>query len=640
MEIQPTQQIRAVTQIQIDKAIDEVNLTVQIAFASENPVQRQIQGKTYDEILLCNPENVDLSRINMGMCPLLIEHSMDKQIGKVERASVDADKICRATVRFSDSGSAPLIFNMIKEGIREGISVGYNVIDQYLDGNKLIVTKWQPYEISSVAAPADFIGSGVARSLNSTVEINLTEGIRTMDQEENKLTDETRDLPQVDEVNEPTLSPDAEPAEDSKTTTFQRDENGKEFVEIEGARFYRADIVDEKDSPEDIDDQEVNDQENTPVIDSEKRSLEVEAEDKRVRDIQGIATLFNVDATQALNNKTSVEEFKNSIRSLNTENKLNVKENPKMEKNVIHDMVQSVIDDTELKTTATRGTRGYNVATRAIDPSTNTTSGAGLVQEVYEDSYIPELLKRSVLGDLMPTLYTGLAGRGTLSIPKADGVAPAFKVYAEGEEVETSIASFSKINMVPKILAGEIPVSKSLILTAPNAARFVQEELLRHAAEGLENYVFAQIAAKAPVVESAVSGKITEADVQAAVAELGSKNVDTRRCVAVMNSKMVAEFRLQPVLGNVAAVAMIEGQRTDDCWLNSELKVFVSEHVADGVVLIGQFDQLLIAQWEGQEVDYDTTTYRRSGTVAYRVWNFIDVALAHDTCFLQLTKKA
>lgn len=52
-------------------------------------------------------------------------------------------------------------------------------------------------------------------------------------------------------------------------------------------------------------------------------------------------------------------------------------------------MVQSVIDDTELKTTATRGTRGYNVATRAIDPSTNTTSGAGLVQEVYEDSYIP-----------------------------------------------------------------------------------------------------------------------------------------------------------------------------------------------------------------------------------------------------------
>ncbi|EPX9549055.1 phage major capsid protein [Klebsiella pneumoniae] len=639
MEIQPTQQIRAVTQVQINKAIDEEDLTVRIAFASEQPVRREIRGQIYDEILLCNPENVDLSRINQGMCPLLIEHSMEKQIGKVERASIDADKICRATVRFSDSGSAPLIFNMIKEGIREGISVGYNVIDQYLNGNQIIVTKWQPYEISSVACPADFIGSGVARSLNSTVEINLTEGIRTMDQEENKLTDETRELPQVDEVNEPTLTPDAEPVEDSKTT-FERDEDGREFVEIEGARFYRADIVDEKDSPEDIDDQEVNDQANTPVIDSEERSLKVEAEDKRVRDIKGIAELFNVDATQALNNNTSVEEFKNSIRSLNTDNKLNVKETPKMEKNVIHEMVESIIADTELKTTAKRGTRGYEVATRAIDPSTNTTSGAGLVQEVYEDSYIPELLKRSVLGDLYPTLYTGLAGRGTLSIPKADGVAPAFKVYVEGEEVETSIASFSKINMAPKILAGEIPVSKSLILTAPNAARFVQEELLRHAAVGLESYVFAQIKAKAPVVESAVAGKITEADVQAAMAELGSKNVDTRRCVAVMNSKTVAEFRLQPVLGNVAAVAMIEGQRTDDRWLNSELKVFVSEHIDDGVVLIGQFDQLLIAQWEGQEVDYDTTTYRRSGTVAYRVWNFIDVALAHDTCFLQLTKKA
>ena len=35
--------------------------------------------------------------------------------------------------------------------------------------------------------------------------------------------------------------------------------------------------------------------------------------------------------------------------------------------------------------------------------------------------------KISALGQLNPTVYSGLAGRGNLSIPKAAGVAPVFK---------------------------------------------------------------------------------------------------------------------------------------------------------------------------------------------------------------------
>src|SRR5690606_32659777 len=112
-------------------------------------------------ILLCNPENVVLSRMNSGS-PVLVEHDPLRQVGIVENARVDMDKVCRATVRFSTLGSAQTIFGMIVEGIRPKISVGYNIRDYYFEGNNLIVTRWEPYEISSVSTPAD-ISVGIGR---------------------------------------------------------------------------------------------------------------------------------------------------------------------------------------------------------------------------------------------------------------------------------------------------------------------------------------------------------------------------------------------------------------------------------------------------------------------------------------------
>ncbi|HBW5243212.1 TPA: major capsid protein, partial [Klebsiella pneumoniae] len=133
-------QVRTINQTQIDNAIDAETLTVKLSFASEEPVIRKIDGVLYNEVLLCNPENVNLERLNTG-APLLVEHDMMRQVGVVESASVDMDKVCRATVRFSALGTAPTIFGMIKEGIRTKISVGYNIDDYYLDGNTIVVKR-------------------------------------------------------------------------------------------------------------------------------------------------------------------------------------------------------------------------------------------------------------------------------------------------------------------------------------------------------------------------------------------------------------------------------------------------------------------------------------------------------------------
>lgn len=549
---------------------------VSIAFASEFPVQREINGKVYDEVLLCGTDNVDLSRINQYMCPLLIDHDQEKQIGSVLNASIDTDRVVRAEVSFYDTES--YIYDMVKKGMRDGISVGYNILDYYIDGIKLIVTRWMPYEISSVACPADYVGSGINRSL-PTINTDV------QNEEENQFMDEHNQGTE-EEITEPVLE------EESST---------EEVIE------------------------------------------EPEADDSiRVNEIRSIGSTFNIEEsiiTTAINTNTSTEEFKEQIRSTEKQNP-NVKENKKMDKNLIKAMVEAAKQDREVQFEgAERGINGGFIR-NFTGAETTPATGNDLVQQVYADTYIPELLKRSVLVKLNPTVISGLAGRGVLNLPVAKGVTPAFKFYKEGEAVASSVAEFGSMIMSPKIFAGEIPVSKSLILTSPNAEAFVEAELLRHAAVGLESFVFGEVLAKAPVLDSAASGIIDEADLQAAMAKLGTANVDTATCVAVMNSKQVAAFRLQPIAGNHAAIMMVGPQTDAGRTIGGELLVIVSENVPDGSVLIGDFSQLYIAQWSGQEIDMDTTTYRNRALVAYRVWDYLDVALSRPEYFLNLKAKA
>lgn len=586
---------------------------VSIAFASEFPVQREINGKVYDEVLLCGTDNVDLSRINQNMCPLLIDHDQEKQIGSVLNASIDADRVARAEVSFYDTES--YIYDMVKKGMRDGISVGYNILDYYIDGIKLIVTRWMPYEISSVACPADYVGSGINRSL-PTINTDV------QNEEENQF---------MDEQNQGTEEVITETEVQEEITSTEEVEVIVEEVITEPVQ---EEVITETEPEEVI----------TDEVEIEEPVQEEVADDSiRVNEIRSIGSTFNIEEsiiTTAINTNTSTEEFKDQIRSTGKQN-LNVKDDKKMEQqSLIKAMVEAAKNDREVQFEgAERGINGGFIR-NFTGAGTTPATGNDLVQEVVADTYIPELLKRSVLAKLNPTVISGLAGRGVLSLPVAKGVKPAFKFYKEGEAVESSVAEFGKLTMSPKIYAGEIPVSRSLILTSPNAEAFVEAELLRHAAVGLESFVFSEVLAKAPVLDSAASGVIDEADLQAAMAKLGTANVDTTKCVAVMNSKQVAAFRLQPIAGNHAAIMMVGPQTDAGRTIAGELLVIVSENVPDGSVLIGDFSQLFIAQWAGQEIDMDLTTYRNRALVAYRVWDYLDVALSRPEYFLNLKAKA
>lgn len=603
----------------INNAIDVENRTIEIAFASETPVKRDFgEGiGVLNEILKCTPDSVDLTRMLNG-APLLIEHDFTRHVGIVLDARVDSDNVCRATVKLSSIQEAETIFTMIQEGIRTKISVGYNIESYHIEGENLIVDLWSPYEVSSVSVPADDY-VGVSRSLN-TNEIQLSEG-EQMDienQQEELRTDDV--VEQIEEeVKESTESDEhvevqesSEAVEETKTVEVQ---DSTEIVEVEA---------------------------------QERAALNKgESDEIRIRELTAIAELFKVDGSEAIKSGVTVEQFKQEVqtRSLNKETNLINKDVNNMNKNVIGELIRSINDDNfdSVKAELEKGQRGFKMDfSRAL--ATDTQTAAGTVKTVYADSYLTALLAQSILGSLNPTIYSGLAYRGVLSIPRLTGLTPAapgnFKFYEEGDAVEDTIANFDSIKLSPKMFAGAVPVTKQLMLSSDTAATFVQDALIRYAANGLESKIFDSLQSTIPVVTTAAIGKMTEADVQKAIEALGTANVDVRSCVAVMHPSTLAKLRQTAVLNNTSAVTMVEGHRFD-MWLNDEVRVVESTFVDVDSVIIGDFRNLIIANWsEGQEIDVDTTTHRAAQITVFRSFQYLATAIAHEEAFVNLKIKS
>jgi len=151
----------------IRAGIDDAGRACELSFSSELPVARG----GFDEILSHAEGHCDLTRLNSGH-PLLLNHDMEKQIGVVESARVDADKKGRAVVRFSKSQLAEEIWQDVKDGIRRLVSVGYRrtseVASEMVNGREAVRFAWQPYEVSLVSVPADAtVGIGRNEPLKS-----------------------------------------------------------------------------------------------------------------------------------------------------------------------------------------------------------------------------------------------------------------------------------------------------------------------------------------------------------------------------------------------------------------------------------------------------------------------------------------
>ena len=140
---------------------------VKIAVSSEEPVERSFGN----EILDHGERSIDLSFLNSGRAPLLLDHDPRQQIGVVESVTLDGSaRRLRATVRFGKNGLAKDVFDDVADGIRGNISVGYQVNKLEQDGrDSYRAVDWTPMEVSVVSIPADRT-VGVGRSAEDDLQ--------------------------------------------------------------------------------------------------------------------------------------------------------------------------------------------------------------------------------------------------------------------------------------------------------------------------------------------------------------------------------------------------------------------------------------------------------------------------------------
>lgn len=120
--------------------------TINATLSSTYPVNRRDGA----EILSHLPDAVDLGRAPL---PLLCSHN-DKQlpVGVVEGLRISDEKL-RGTLRFSRTADS--LWQDVEDGILRNLSIGYVVQQRQKTKTGYLVTKWQPFECSLVAAPAD-----------------------------------------------------------------------------------------------------------------------------------------------------------------------------------------------------------------------------------------------------------------------------------------------------------------------------------------------------------------------------------------------------------------------------------------------------------------------------------------------------
>ena len=144
-------------------AVDADARTVELSFSSETAVMRYGE----EEILDHSPGSIRLDRLANGGA-LLLNHDRGQQIGVVERVWLDEkDRRGRARVRFGKGKLASEIFDDVRDGIRQLVSVGYRVNKwETTEGENGKVTvralDWEPFEVSIVSVPAD-VQVGVGR---------------------------------------------------------------------------------------------------------------------------------------------------------------------------------------------------------------------------------------------------------------------------------------------------------------------------------------------------------------------------------------------------------------------------------------------------------------------------------------------
>lgn len=434
--------------LNISDPVGDAESTLVLSFASSEPYYRENKKfGEYNEVLEITEEAIDFTRLVDNRAPLLLNHDTERQIGVVERAWIEYDKLY-CEVKFSDSNFAQQILNDVKAGIRRNTSIGYEILDyQMLAGTPpiMIAKKWIPYEVSIAPIPAD-----------PTVGYN-----RSLENKEDEDMEEEKDKKEEQvEENEETSKKSCE--ETSEETTEANDKTKAE------------ETVEEKACGEDDDEDE-----------EKKKAADIE-------EIRSLGELMDCKelAEQFIKENKNYTAFKEAVREYKN-NKLNVKKKDIKEMADKFSLRKALLNATgkmsDDEAAFERGIieenkRKFNVTDADIVLSKKELRAfdgtEALNQTVYQPGMYTPNLRPAVTVDAIGTKKVAVSGPSISFSVATSGINAGF-VDINGN-VPSATMDFELKTMTPKKQGAYVDISyQALLQDDPSAEGIIMDDIVK-----------------------------------------------------------------------------------------------------------------------------------------------------------------
>lgn len=425
-----------------EKAIDEETRRVKVGVSSEEPVERSFGLEVMDH----SKDSMDLTFLNSGRAPLLLDHDMTKQVGVVEGVELDEKaRRLRASVRFGKGELASEVFNDVTDGIRANISVGYRIdgrIEREDDPDDYYRIKTTPMEISIVSVPADRSNLvGVGRSISAKPKPETSKG----------------DVKMTDEVTQ-NVDLDAVKAEAVRAAR----KNDAEILAL-GAKHNKRDLANDAIA-------------NGMSVDNFRGTLLAEIADKPL-DINPAAVDVPVKEKREYSLGRMIQaQVTGDWRKAGFEREMNDEISTRVGREAEGVYVPDFV----------WGQRGP-LSTAATGGSASEVVFDDFVPTVHRgDMFIEALRARGVLGGLGTTYLSGLTNR--IKMPKlATGANAAF--VEELADVTDGAGTDGGVTLQPRTMGAFVNMSRLLMLeSVPAIEQIVRNDLLASAADRMEFY--------------------------------------------------------------------------------------------------------------------------------------------------------
>lgn len=577
-------------------AINEESRTVELAFASETPYERYWGV----EILDLSAPSVRLGRLTAGG-PLLMDHDSRDHVGVIESVQIGADRVGRAVVRFGKSARAEEVFQDVKDGIRQNVSVGYMIhkavlVEQNEEQDTYRVTDWEPLEVSLTSVAADVsVGIGRAADAESPIEFIPLQEKQIMS-----------------DINVEEIRAEAVKSEQKRTQEIIA--MGEQF------KAYGADGV---------------------AAECLRNGKSVEETRAAIMTKIGTRALPSADIGMTQEEARSFS-FVRAINALANPGDRRAQEAAKFEREA----------SDAFATKMGRAAQGFyvpvEVQKRDLLVGTATAGGNTVATQLLATNFIDLLRNKMALTGLGAQFLTGLVGQ--IAIPRQTSGATAYWVAENGAPTESQQA-FDQVTMTPRTLGAFTDISRKLLLQSSIAVEgFVRNDITTVIALAIDlAAINGSGASNQPtgILNTAGIGSVaggtnglapTWAHIIALETAVAVANANIGNMGYLTNAQVRGKLLATEKATNTGAFVWadnntLRGYKTE---VSQQVPSNLTKGSASGIcsaILFGNWADLIIGQWGSLDLMVDPYTGSTAGTVRVVALQDVDIAVRHAESF-------